>query len=247
MNLLMEIDKLYLLTIISNKPNHYTNNTNNNTQNNVLHITHEKDIEDFSLHGNLFTFNAKNYFIDIVNSYHNDLNNIKKQFSLDKHRTNIFINNTKINTFKDLYNKIPTKIGNLYICNFNGINLKFKYFIMLLFCQSSYAFPHSIIHYKYNDKNLCAISDVKDFEHSNNRYMKMKIKKNIVKFKIKNTYSIINFNTMTVEKKISCNLILHMNAKYLLEHYINNNKNDVCIDFNTFINDNGYVYIKNLI
>ena len=91
----------------------------------------------------ILPFKTKDLIKSIKYSY-NTTKNILDQFKIDMLRTKIYHNNYKIIDYKELYDKLHTKLntpGNIFSLN---------EFIVLL-TQSVYVWPYKMIHHKYCD------------------------------------------------------------------------------------------------
>ena len=194
----------------------YNNNINN------LHQTilkHNKDI---------IMFNMNEYLHDILNSYNYDIYKINQQFDIDFNRSNIFINDIKIND------------KNLIDIHFNNLE-KYKLFdnfnmlliIKMLCNQSSFGFPFILlnkIYNYYNDDYI--ISDGKT-----NRYIKFNTIDKLLTIIIGTDLILNKITTNGIEfiKKIHIHLVIHTNLIKTNSEYILNNNDIYC--------KNGLLYI----
>lgn len=100
---------------------------------------------------NCITFNNLIYLEEIFKSYRNN-DKIQEQFNLDCNRTNIEVNNIKINNITEF----EENIGWLKHISISNDMVKNIYeYMMMLTLQSSYCFPYMVLHKLYceNVKN----------------------------------------------------------------------------------------------
>lgn len=107
---------------------------------------------------NLIFFNMTNYLEDIIRSYKYSIDKIISQFNQDAHRSTILVNNVKYEHFYEIDPIINNIKGNVVLD-------KYEYplyiIILMLFNQSSFAFPYIYINEQYSDNDVF-ISDGKD-------------------------------------------------------------------------------------
>ena len=105
----------------------------------------DKKLDDLSnrlLVTNSITFNSLIYLKEILKSYKN-IDDIYYQFNLDCNRTNIEVNNNRINDIGDF----RTHLGWLQNVSFTNDKLNNIYdYLVMLTLQSSYYFPYATLH-----------------------------------------------------------------------------------------------------
>jgi len=176
---------------------------------------------------NSITFNNLIYLEEIFKSYRH-IDKIYYQFDLDCNRTNIKVNNKKINSIEEFEKHIGW-LQNIEIVS-NQIKNIYEYCVMLTL-QSSYYFPLYVIHKLYcdNTENLAVTNS------STNRNIIINTFTEYLQIIIECEFKIINYHTSNIIKKI--NTTIYIKFKYTVEELKKNFK--TIIDIDRVIDKNG--------
>jgi hypothetical protein len=175
--------------------------------NNGIDDTEKDRIQENGLH--LSYFDTKQYIVDIINSYKKS-SDILQQFRIDYPRQVITINNKAYEYIKfkeELhYNLAKYGYDKCFIINRNYLSCKL--FILLLCCQSSFAFPYQSL---INTYNLSADSNILvNKKNVDNIYISIQISKDTFLVELKTYMKIINIDTAETIKNITINLIFDL-------------------------------------
>lgn len=161
----------------------------------------------------IFSFNTEKYLIEIINSYSNSTN-IQNQFKLDYDRHKIILNGYKYNHDKFKYYLKHYlslyKFNQLHICT-----LPIELFIIMLCCQSSFAFPYQelVNLYSINENNNIVLCSSKK-----GTVIDININEKNINIELQTNLQIININNNDIIKHLRVYLIFLID----IEDIVNN-------------------------
>ena len=177
----------------------------------VLHL--ENELQNIASKDNIISFDTYTYIAELINSYKKSTN-IIHQFNIDYDRQNIYLNGYKYNidNFKYYLKQIISKF---HFNNFKILTLSCEMFILLLCCQSSFAYPYQLLVnlYKLDGNNDSDRRTSNCFLTSNKKKSNIKITINeqFINIELITYLQIKNIETMIVNGNIAVTLIFVIN------------------------------------
>ena len=158
------------------------------------------------LDDHIISFDTYIYIVELINSYKKSTN-IVQQFNIDYDRHQLYLNGYtyNIDNFKYYMKQLLNKHG---YDNFKIMTLSCELFIMLLCCQSSFAYPYQLLVklYKLDGNNGLFLTSNK--KKSN---LKITINNHDINIELITYLQITNVDNLTIDSNISVTLIFVIN------------------------------------